>query len=170
MQIDQRTSTFTSYRIQCPFQRGPAIAAGGSENIADEAMRVHTYQHWLVSLINVAADQRQMRVPSIYFAFVGDDAEFSVARVYQRFADAVHIPLVLHTVADQFRYGQHLHLVFLAKVDKIRHARHGAVFAHDFADDSGWNHSGHSRKVDRSFRLSSSHQHTALARVDRKSV
>ena len=82
----------------------------------------------------------------------------------------MHIPFVLHAVADQFSYRQHFQLMCFAELNEIRHARHGTILAHDFADDSCRHESGHAGQVDRSFGLPSPHEHTAFARAKRKNV
>ena len=61
-------------------------------------------------------------------------------------------------------------IVFAAKFDELRHAGHGAVFAHDFADDAGRIESGDARKIDAGFGLPGAHQHAAIARAQRENV
>ena len=60
-----------------------------------------------------------------------------MARGQDGFADAAHVAFVLHAVADQFRYGDHLQPVLLAEFGELRHAGHAPVGLEDFADDRG---------------------------------
>src|SRR5216683_350971 len=68
---------------------------------------------------------------------VGDHAEFAKTRGKNGFRDAAHVAFVLHAVANEVGHREHLQIVFPAKLDELGHAGHGAVFVHDFADDSG---------------------------------
>src|SRR6478609_8209788 len=103
-----------------------------------------------------------MRISAFYLAGISDNAELSVTCVNQGLAHAVDIPFVLHAIADDFRYGEHLHCMSFAKLNQVRHTRHGAVFAHDFADDSGGHQAGHSRQINGSFCLPSPNQDAAF--------
>ena len=60
--------------------------------------------------------------------------------------------------------------MFAAEFQQLRHARHGAVFVHDFADHAGRIESGDAREVDGSFGLSGADEHAAIARAQRKHV
>jgi len=60
--------------------------------------------------------------------------------------------------------------MFLTKFDELRHAGHGAVFAHDFADDAGGSEARDAREVDAGFGLSSTNQDAAVTRAKRKDV
>src|SRR5260370_4839640 len=61
-------------------------------------------------------------------------------------------------------------MVFLTKLNELRHAGHGAVFAHDFADDAGGSQAGDAREVHGCFRLTGANEHAALASAQRKNV
>jgi len=80
----------------------------------------------------------------VHVAGVGDHAETAKARGQDRFRDAPDVALVLHAVANEVRHREHLQVVFLAKFNKLRHARHGAVITHDFADDARRSEAGDS--------------------------
>ncbi len=121
-------------------------------------------------MFDVSANQRDVRLAAVHFAFVGDHAELAEARVDQRLADAVHIAFVRHAVANEFGDGEHLHLVLAAELDQVGHARHAAIVLHDFADDSGGNHSREPRQIDRRFRLPGAHQHSTFAGAKREHV
>src|SRR5882724_7629658 len=60
--------------------------------------------------------------------------------------------------------------MFLTKFDELRHAGHGAVLAHDFADDAGGSEARDAREVDAGFGLSSTNQDAAVTRAKRKDV
>ena len=57
-----------------------------------------------------------------------------------------------------------------AKLEELRHAGHGAVLVHDFADDAGGAKSGDARKINRCFGLACAYEHAAIARAQRKHV
>src|ERR1700683_2739111 len=85
--------------------------------------------------------QGRMRSAAAHFALISNQAELAVARPNQRFADPMHVTLMLHAIANEFGHGQHLHVVRFAELDEVGDARHGAVVAHDFADHACGNHS-----------------------------
>src|SRR5213593_4290995 len=70
-------------------------------------------------------------------AGVGDHAEFAKTRGKNGFSNAADVAFVLHAVADEVGHREHLQIVFFAEFDELGHAGHGAVFVHDFANDSG---------------------------------
>ena len=61
-------------------------------------------------------------------------------------------------------------LCSLAEFDELRHAGHGAVFTHDFADDAGRSESGDAREVHGGFGLAGADEHAAVARAQREDV
>ena len=119
-------------------------------------------------VLHVAAQQRDVRLAAVHLALVGDHAELAEARRHQRLADAPHVALVLHAVADQLGDGEHLQIVLGAEFHQVGNARHGAVFVHDFADHAGGDHARQPRQVHRGFRLPGAHQHAAAAGAQRK--
>ena len=86
------------------------------------------------------------------------------------FGNAADVALVLHAVADQVGYREHLHVVLAAKFVQLRDARHRAVFVHDFADDGGWVQSRDAREIDARFGLSGANEHASIPRAQRKNV
>jgi hypothetical protein len=84
------------------------------------------------------------------------------------FGDAPDIAFVLQAVADQIGHRDHLQTVPLAKLDKLRHARHGAILVHDFADDAGRCKTRQAGQIDRGFSLARPDQHAAFARAQWK--
>ena len=67
-------------------------------------------------------------------------------------------------VLDQIGDRDHQQPVLLRELRQLRHARHRAVFVHDFADDAGRIQPGDPRQIDRRFGLAGAHQHAAGAR------
>ena len=61
-------------------------------------------------------------------------------------------------------------VVARAKFFQMGHARHGAVFIHDFADDAGGSQPRQARQIHGCFGLTGSHQHAALAGPQGKHV
>ena len=86
------------------------------------------------------------------------------------FGAPVHVMFVAQTVADQVGDRDHFQAVPRAEFAKLRHARHGAVLIHDFADHARGVESGEAGKIDGRFRLSGAHQHAAFARAQGKDV
>ena len=86
------------------------------------------------------------------------------------FAAALDEALVCEAIADQAGHRDHLQAVPLAEFGELRHARHGAVRVHDFADDAAGFESGQARQIDGGFGLPGANQHAAFARAQRKHV
>ena len=61
-------------------------------------------------------------------------------------------------------------MCFAAEFEELRHARHGAVVVHDFADDAGGVQAGDAREVDAGFGLAGANEDAAVARAQRKDV
>jgi len=77
---------------------------------------------------------------------------------------------MLHAVANQIRNREQLQIVFFAEFDELRHARHGAVLAHNFADDTGGSESRDTREVDAGFGLTGANEDAAVASTKRKDM
>src|SRR4030095_448486 len=60
--------------------------------------------------------------------------------------------------------------MLLAEENEVRHASHGAVIIHDFADDSGRLQSGETCQIDRGFGLAASLEDTSCAGTEWKNV
>jgi hypothetical protein len=101
----------------------------------------------------------------VHIARIGNHAKITVARGQNGFSDAPNIPLVLHAVAYEVRYRQHFHAVPPAKFLELRHARHCAIFIHDFADHSRGIQSSDSRKINAGFCLTGADKHASDART-----
>ena len=131
---------------------------------------MHPNQHWLHAPADIAFHQSKVRLTAINFAFVSNNAEFAILRIYERLAHPMHISLMLHAISDELRHGEHLQSVLFAELNQVGHPRHGAVFAHDFADNSCWHKPCHPREIDGSLGLAGAHQHSTFARPQRKDV
>jgi hypothetical protein len=78
--------------------------------------------------------------------------------------------LVGQPVADQRLHGDHFQSVPGAEFDELRHARHGSIRIHDFADDAAGLKSAHPGQIDGRFGLSGAHQDSAFPRPQGKHV
>src|ERR1700722_5146835 len=116
-----------------------------------------------------AADQGDVLVV-IDVAGVGNHAEVTIARGENRFGDAADVALVLHAVADEIRYGQHLQIVLLAEFVELRHPGHGAVFVHDFADHTRGIQTSDAGEIDAGFGLAGAYQDATIAGAQREDV
>src|SRR5438876_1593859 len=98
-------------------------------------MRVHPNQHWFAAFADVAFHQSKVRLTAIDFALVSNNAEFAVLRIYECFAHPMHISLMLHTISNELRHGEHLQSVLVAELNKVSLPRRGPVFAPYSPDD-----------------------------------
>ena len=96
-------------------------------------------------------------------AGIRNHAEIAKASGQDSFCDAADVALVLHAVADEIGYREHFDPVLFAEFDELRHASHGAVFIHDFADDAAGIEASDTREVDAGFRLTGADEHAAIA-------
>src|ERR1700733_15756507 len=71
--------------------------------------------------------------------------------------------LSLKPMTNQLRNSKHFQTMLAAKLDEIRHSRHGTVVLHDFADDACRFQAGYQGQVHRGFCLSCSHENSSLA-------
>ncbi len=168
MQIDERAASFVGDAPHRAFDGIMAATPACSEDIAHEAVGVHAHQHRLIARVfDVAFDHRDVRV-AIDLGLIDDHAEFAVSGRNHRFGEASHVALVRHAIADEFRHGEHLQVVFAAELGELRHARHGAVVVHDFADDARGNQSGEAGEIDGGFGLSGADEDSAFAGAKRE--
>src|SRR5271157_828679 len=104
MQIDQSAPAFARNGLHRAFNGRVAIASRRTEYIAHHAVGVHTDQHRLAAAVviatYIAAHQRYMRLAAVHLALIGDQAELSVTSANHRFANPMHIALMLHAVAN----------------------------------------------------------------------
>src|SRR5277367_4181244 len=102
---------------------------------------------WLAVLADVAAHQGDVALAAGDFALVGDHAELAVARLDGALSGADDVALVAQAVTDKLGDGEDEQAVFAAEGDEVGDAGHGAVVAHDFADDAGGVETGEPREV-----------------------
>src|SRR5450631_3172764 len=84
VQVDQRSAPILGNAAESALQRGVAFASSRSEDVAHQAMRVHSNQHRIFAVLNVSTNQRHVRLTTIDFARIGDHAKLAKARVDQR--------------------------------------------------------------------------------------
>ena len=111
-----------------------------------------------------------MRLPpstSLSYAIM---RETPMLRRHQRLRHAMDIPLILQPIADQVRHRHHLQPVLLAELHQVRNPRHRAVLVHDLADHTRGLSPAMRDRSTTAFGLPRPHQHTAVARAQRKHV
>src|SRR5579883_3287264 len=168
MQIEKDAATLAGNRLERAWNQFVAIASGAAENVAGQAVGVHANQRGRWPL-EIPADERDVLVV-VHVAGIRDHAEIAEARRENRLGDAANIALMLHPVANQVRDRKHLQAVLAAKLGELPHARHGAVFVHDFADLAGRIKPRDAREVHGSLRLSGADEHTPVFRAKGKHV
>src|SRR6266850_2037759 len=168
VEIEKDAATFLGDGFQRARDEFAAVARSGTEDVAGQAMGMDAHQGRLRAF-EIAAHQRDVLVV-VHIAGVRDHAEIAKARGQDGFRDAANVAFMLHAVADQVRNREHFQIVFLAKFNELRHAGHGAVFIHDFADDAGGAHAGNAGEVHARFGLASADEDAAFARTQRKYV
>ena len=168
VEVNQHAGTFLGDSFERAAHELLAIAAGRAEEVPVGAMRMHPNQHLFV-IRNIAADQREVRLGAD-LACVENGAEFAEFSGDASCGAAVNVAFMPQAVADQVGHRDHFEAVLRAEFPKLRHARHGAVLVHDFADDAGGVESGEPREIDRSFGLSGADQHAAIGRAQRENV
>jgi hypothetical protein len=168
MEVEKNTAAFLGDRDERARDKLGAIAGDRAENIAGEAVRVDADERW-IRPFEIAADQGDVLV-LIDVARVGNHSEIAVACGEDSFGDAADVALVLHAVADEVGYREHLHVVLAAEFMQLRDARHRPVFVHDFADDGGRIEAGDASEIDAGFSLPSADEHPSIAGAQRENM
>src|SRR6266478_3794262 len=168
VEIEKDAATFLGDGFQGARDEFAAVARGGTEDVAGQAMGMDAHQGRLRSF-EIAAHQRDVLVV-VHIAGVRDHAEIAKARGQDGFRDAANVAFMLHAVADEVRHREHFQIVFLAKLNELWHAGHGAIFIHDFADDAGGAHAGDAGEVHARFGLAGADEDAALAGAQREDV
>ena len=78
--------------------------------------------------------------------------------------------LVTQAVANELGDGEDAEAVLAAEGDEVGDAGHGAVVAHDFADDAGGREAGETGEVDGGFGLAGADEDAAAAGAEREDV
>ena len=167
VQVDEHAAILPDDGFERALDDFVAIAFGGRENIAGEAVRMHAHQRRPSG--QISAHQRDVLL-AVHVGGVDDHAEIAVARGQSRLGDAPDVALVPHPVANQFRDGQQLQPVRAAEFRELRQARHRAVVIHDFADHARGSEPGDARQIHRRFGLPGAHQHAAISRAQGENV
>ena len=123
----------------------------------DEWTRTH-----VAAVADPAGDERRVfQLGDLVLEHV--NREFAMLRRQLRRRYPLHERFGPNAVLDEIGHRDHEHVVFLGKPGQFRHARHRAVFVHDFADDAGRVQPRNPREIDRSLSLTSADQHAARA-------
>ena len=80
------------------------------------------------------------------------------------------VALVAQAVADELGDGEDAEAVLAAEGDEVGDAGHGAVVAHDFADDACGSEAGEAGEVDGSLGLAGADKDAAAAGAQREDV
>ncbi len=163
MQVQENAAPFVGNFFQGLGDEFGAIAGKRTEYISRQAVRMYANERWR-GADEFATNQGDVLIV-IDVAGIGDHAEIAETCGQNRFGYAANVALVVHAVADQVRNREHLQIVFAAEFQQLRHARHGAVFIHDFADHASGSESGDARKIDGSFGLPCADEHATVARA-----
>src|SRR5208337_3408368 len=111
----------------------------------------------------VAADEGDVALAAVDFAFVGDHSELAVAGLDAGLAGAYDVALVAEAVTDELGDGEDFEAMFATKGDEVRDAGHFAVVAHDFADDAGRGEAGKAGEIDGGLSLAGADEDAAAA-------
>src|SRR5208337_2365994 len=118
----------------------------------------------------VAADEGDVALAAVDFAFVGDHSELAVAGLDAGLAGADDVALVAEAVTDELGDGEDFEAMFATKGDEVGDAGHFAVVAHDFADDAGRGEAGKAGEIDGGLSLAGADEDAAAARAQREDV
>src|SRR5208282_5985106 len=100
VQVNQCASLLGGYHLERGLEGLMAVAAGGAENVAQQAVRVHADQDGLGRIADIAANQGHVGSATVHFTLVGDEAEFPMLGFDHRLAYTMYVALMLHAVAD----------------------------------------------------------------------
>src|SRR5260370_18438763 len=134
MEVDQRAPALLCDSAQGAFQGGVALARSRSENVTHQAMGVHPHQHRNFAVLDVPSHQSYMRLATVDFALIGNQAEFAEARVHQRLAHAMHVPFMGHAIANEFGDSKHLQTMLAPEFDQVGNTSQPSVTLHDTSD------------------------------------
>ena len=168
VEIEEDAATFRGDGFEGASDELSAVAGGRAENVAGETVRMDADESGLFAF-EIAADERDVLIV-VHVASVSDHAEIAEARGKQGLGDAADVAFMLHAVADEIRDGQHFQIVLRAELLELRHASHGAVFIHDFADDAARTEAGDAREVHARFGLAGANEHAAFFGAQGKDV
>src|ERR1051326_570998 len=128
-----------------------AMASWRAEDVSRQAVRLNPYED-ILAVLDVPLDQGNMRL-QIEDALKEHHPEITVRcrqRCFSHFSDE---PLCAKAVTDEVGNRDDLEIVLRGKLNQVRHARHGAVFLHDFANDTCWAEACGGRQIHRCFSL-----------------
>src|SRR5437868_1452247 len=151
-------------RVELP----AAVATQGMEDVAGEALRVHSHQHAGIRA-DIAVDEGDVLV-GIDVVSVTHHAPGAHLGGKTRFSNAVNEPLRLQAVGDDLSDGDESEAVLLRELFQLRPARARAVLVQDFANHSGRLQSGESCQIDRRLGVPDALENPAVARAQRRNV
>ena len=145
-----------------------AVAAGGAEDVAREALGVHADERRRVAG-EVAHEEREVLEP-VRARAVHPQAEAAVARGHVHLLDALDEGLVLRAEGDEVGDGAEEEPVLRGERLDVRQARHRAVLAHDLAAEADGLQAREAHEVDRRLGVAGAADDAALARLEREHV
>src|SRR5947209_17467564 len=128
MQVHKDTRTVARNLLEGSPDGAVAIAVHRSEDIAQNAVRMHSHQNALAAR-DVAVHQREMLLWN-NGAGVSDGPKIAELGVDPALVLAVNKTLGLKPISNQVGYRDHLEAVHFAKVDELRDPGHRPVVIH----------------------------------------
>ena len=168
MEIEKRAAIFFGDSFEGAIDEIPAIAGSGAEDVSGEAVRMDADESGRITF-EFSADERDVLIV-IDIARIGDHAKFAKAGGERGSREAANVAFMLHAVANEIGDGEQFQIVLFAEFDELRHARHGAILAHDFADDAGGSETGDASEVDARFGLACANEDAAVACAKREDM
>ena len=147
---------------------GSTVAATGGEDIPREALAVNAHQGRLGGG-NLAFHKRDV-VHAIHERTVEVEVEIAKVGWHVDCLFVLHELLAFTAVSDEVLDGTHLEPMFLFEFHEIRQAGHGAIFLHDFANDSGGIEACQARQVNGSLGVARTAQDAASLRLKRENM
>ena len=146
-----------------------AVAAQRAEDVAGQALGVHTHQY-VLGPGHLSHHERQVLLV-VQHRLVDVGPELSPLRRDARLGDESHQLLVLAAVADQVRNGDERQVVLLGEGLEVSQPRHlGLVLGHDLAQHAGRREPGGPGQVDRRLGVPGTLEDAAAAIAQREDV
>lgn len=118
----------------------------------------------------VAANEGDVAFAALDLALVGDHAEFAVAGLHAGLTGANDIALVAEAIANELGDGEDAEAMLATEGDEVGDASHGAVVAHDFADNAGGSEAGETGEIDGGFSLAGTDEDSTAAGAEWENV
>ena len=101
---------------------------------------------------------------------IGAQSKFTIVRVYCKVFLFDNKRIVLHSISHKICYRDNFQIKLLSDLCQLRQARHRSVFIHHFYDHSGRSKAGKAGKINSSFGMPCSSQHSAFLSFQRKNM